>query len=665
MLRNSKLFLSISLLIFIFTVTQSVMAQNALKGVSQNETPHLTSSMIGKDGILPLKFKKVWKYHAGDNIKWAEPNFDDAGWHNISPEGLSAKALPDSLWQGYGWWRLSFTADSSIYAQLTRLFFRSWGAAEVYLDGRKLHDYGNFSTESSLERNFVPRYCLDMPIQILPRASHVLAIRYSNHQAKNFQQQLKHNAQSLGFTIAFANETKGAAAENNQTYAIASLSIITALLLLLLLLHLLLFYKFPKDNSNLFISLVITFFLLSAMTNYSQLFLPLNGFWFSIIRGFINSTAFGLGLVLLPYTISLIFRLDQFKWTKYLVWLAIIRGLVYFFPIVPIIVCDSIFIVIILLAIGILMYHAIKTKKPGVHYIIFGAVGTTIFLLIDRLYATNVIYLTTEQFYIDLILLFLCFPVGLSVYITSRYGTLFSSMELEVANQTFELNQSLQNLTAAQVQLSAKNAENELLLKEIHHRVKNNLEVVSSLLQLQTAQIEDPSVQSAMLASQNRVQSMGIIHQKLYQGEHLAAIEMQDYFINLSESILDSFNADGRIKVECDMPKLVLDVDTAVSIGLITNELLTNSLKYAFNDKKNGKIKISLTEDQNALNTEGSLLLKISDDGIGKSMGSKPKGTGFGTQLIMLLTKQLDGQLNYEINNGTIVSLTFKKPKLV
>ena len=208
--------------------------------------------------------------------------------------------------------------------------------------------------------------------------------------------------------------------------------------------------------------------------------------------------------------------------------------------------------------------------------------------------------------------------------------------------------------------LDHRNAQNELLLKEIHHRVKNNLEIVSSLLQLQSAQIDDPSVQAAMLSSQNRVHSMGIIHQKLYQGEHLASIEMKDYFINLSENILDSFNAEGRIKVECVMPALVLDVDTAISIGLIANELITNSLKYAFNEKEKGEIKISLEEQ----NVEGELLLKIADNGIGKPINDKPKGTGFGTQLIMLLTKQLDGQLNYEINNGTSVSLAFQKTKL-
>ncbi len=110
--------------------------------------------------------------------------------------------------------------------------------------------------------------------------------------------------------------------------------------------------------------------------------------------------------------------------------------------------------------------------------------------------------------------------------------------------------------------LDKRNAENELLLKEIHHRVKNNMEVVSSLLQLQSSQIDDPSVQEAMLSSQNRVHSMGIIHQKLYQGEHFASIEMRDYFINLSENILISFNASGKIKVECDMPQLVFNCNS-------------------------------------------------------------------------------------------------------
>lgn len=210
--------------------------------------------------------------------------------------------------------------------------------------------------------------------------------------------------------------------------------------------------------------------------------------------------------------------------------------------------------------------------------------------------------------------------------------------------------------------LDKRNAENELLLKEIHHRVKNNMEVVSSLLQLQSLHIDDPSVQAAMLSSQNRVKSMGIIHQKLYQSEHLASIEMRDYFIILSENILDSFNASGKIKVECNMAKLILDVDTAVSIGLITNELLTNSLKYAFEGKDSGTIKISLSPvSADNERKDIDLQLLITDDGIGKTDNQPSKGTGFGTQLVDLLTRQVGGKLTYENNNGTVVSLLFKK----
>lgn len=214
---------------------------------------------------------------------------------------------------------------------------------------------------------------------------------------------------------------------------------------------------------------------------------------------------------------------------------------------------------------------------------------------------------------------------------------------------------SNQLLAKTNALLEKKNQENELLLKEIHHRVKNNLEVVSSLLALQGAHIEDPNVLDAITESQNRVHSMGIIHQRLYQGENLAAIEMKDYFVHLSEGILDSFGAEGRIQIECAMEELELDVDTAVPIGLIVNELLTNALKYAFPQQRNGRISISLRED-----AAQTLYLEIADNGVGKE-GIAPKGTGFGTQLIQLLTRQLSGQLTEKVENGTVVSLAFRK----
>ncbi len=203
--------------------------------------------------------------------------------------------------------------------------------------------------------------------------------------------------------------------------------------------------------------------------------------------------------------------------------------------------------------------------------------------------------------------------------------------------------------------LAAKNKQNELLLKEIHHRVKNNLELVKSLISLQSAQLEDSATKDAMIASQNRVQSMGIIHQKLYQGDNLGSIEMKDYFFNLGEGILDTFNKDDKVKIECVMEQLELDVDTAVPIGLIVNELLTNALKYAFPEDANGNISISLTKS----NPE-TLTLKVSDNGIGKTIGLAPKGTGFGSQLVQLLTQQLNGVMKEDTQNGTSVLFHFK-----
>jgi len=212
-------------------------------------------------------------------------------------------------------------------------------------------------------------------------------------------------------------------------------------------------------------------------------------------------------------------------------------------------------------------------------------------------------------------------------------------------------------LSLLNAELDTKNKQNELLLKEIHHRVKNNLEMVKSLIALQSAQLTDKASKEAMLASQNRVQSMGIIHQKLYQGTNLGSIEMKDYFINLGEGVLDTFNAEDKVKIECAMEELNLDVDTAVPIGLIVNELLTNALKYAFPKGAQGKINITLREEND------DLKLKVSDNGVGKTEGTTPKGTGFGTQLIQLLTQQLNGTLSEDHKKGTTVFFNFKNYK--
>ncbi|MFK7772515.1 MAG: histidine kinase dimerization/phosphoacceptor domain -containing protein [Saprospiraceae bacterium] len=204
--------------------------------------------------------------------------------------------------------------------------------------------------------------------------------------------------------------------------------------------------------------------------------------------------------------------------------------------------------------------------------------------------------------------------------------------------------------------LEKKNKENEILLKEIHHRVKNNLQTISSLLNLQSNSITDQNALDAVQESRNRVASMAIIHQKLYQGENLAAIEMRDYFETIGSAIIQSFGEKGKeVELDIEMPKIELDVDTAIPIGLITNELITNSLKYAFPTSGGGKISIAMNQIENNI-----FNLKIADNGTPNTSSSiNNQGTGFGTLLVQLLTTQLGGEIEKSTTDGTSTVIQF------
>ncbi|MDN3688788.1 histidine kinase dimerization/phosphoacceptor domain -containing protein [Cyclobacterium jeungdonense] len=201
--------------------------------------------------------------------------------------------------------------------------------------------------------------------------------------------------------------------------------------------------------------------------------------------------------------------------------------------------------------------------------------------------------------------------------------------------------------------LEEQNREKSHLVRETHHRIKNNLQVVSSLLSLQSEHIQDPQLQQIMLDSQSRVQSMGLVHQTLYQGKDLAYIEMKDYFTKLSEDVINSFGAKGKANLYCEMGKITLDIITAIPIGLIINELMTNSLKYAFPEKELGSLFISLY-------WKGSeLILDYRDDGIGFKEEEAAFSPGFGRQLIQLLSTQLNGEMNKIPDQGTRFQFVF------
>lgn len=212
-------------------------------------------------------------------------------------------------------------------------------------------------------------------------------------------------------------------------------------------------------------------------------------------------------------------------------------------------------------------------------------------------------------------------------------------------------------LSATNGLLEKKNRENELLLKEIHHRVKNNLQTISSLLNLQSAGITDANALEAVQESQSRVRSMGLIHQKLYQGDQLATVEMKDYFKTMGETLFHAFGMkEQQVALNVNMEEVGLDVDTAIPVGLIVNELVTNALKYAFPEGRPGTVEISLqAQDDN------TLTLRIKDDGVGlQATQNQSKNNGFGSRLVQLLTLQLDGHIEESAKDGVETVIRFK-----
>lgn len=203
--------------------------------------------------------------------------------------------------------------------------------------------------------------------------------------------------------------------------------------------------------------------------------------------------------------------------------------------------------------------------------------------------------------------------------------------------------------------ISTALSEKDILLREIHHRVKNNLQVISSLLSLQTRYTDDPHIALAIKSGKDRVKAMTLIHQNLYQRENLTGIQVDDYFEKLIKSLFQSYNiSPDRISLQTDIDALNLDVETAVPMGLIANELITNSLKYAFPGERVGSIKVSLKEKGN------KIILSVLDNGVGFSDKLGSKKEGFGLELVDAFKQKLNADVSIESNDGTSVILEIK-----
>ncbi|TNE99107.1 MAG: PAS domain S-box protein, partial [Bacteroidetes bacterium] len=197
--------------------------------------------------------------------------------------------------------------------------------------------------------------------------------------------------------------------------------------------------------------------------------------------------------------------------------------------------------------------------------------------------------------------------------------------------------------------------EKEVLLKEIHHRVKNNLQIISSILNLQSSFVSDENTLGILLESRNRIRSMAIIHETLYKSEVFSSLNFGNYIEDLCNNLISSYQITGRIRLESDIHQVNMILDQAIPCGLLINEIITNSLKYAWPEHNDGIISVRL--EQKGKTVE----LEVSDNGIGLPDQFEQMNTEtLGLQLIATLTEQLDGQLDVNTENGTKYLLKFE-----
>ncbi len=268
----------------------------------------------------------------------------------------------------------------------------------------------------------------------------------------------------------------------------------------------------------------------------------------------------------------------------------------------------------------------------------------------------------------------LCLPV---VKQSKRIGILYLENRLSDSAFTAAKTQMTELLTS-QAAISLENAglvndmvqaeeevrkslrEKEVLLKEVHHRVKNNLQIISSLLNLQIPYIKDVQANALFKESQNRIISMALIHEKLYESESLARIDLAGYIRSLTDNLFQSYGA-ARLAVrpEIDVANVTLDIDTVIPCGLIINELISNALKHAFPDSwrqtgGTGEIRIDLHRD-----TGRRLVLAVTDNGVGLPEGfDVQKCESLGLKLVGVLVRQLRGVLQIRPGDGTGAGFT-------
>ena len=484
-----------------------------------------SDSLFDKDDYIDLGSRDGWRFHPGDDLKWANPDFDDNDWILFKPSGLT-EPIPDLLWQGYGWFRFRFTADSLVYEKVTHFAFNSYGAAEVYLDGKLVKKYGTFSTDAKNERIILLDTWYNSVMVLQPSGSHLLAVRFSFHGGPIVKKVLGKTPVPFGFDVGIATDNY----DQNNISIINSIHrntyISGTMLFLVVLLHALLFILFPAERSNFYIAIVSFLLFLQIAGHHVMLSLELDFvkyfiYWI-LVRSFL---LFGV-LSMLPLTISLMFNQKRLFIHKIFIWLFPV------FALADIILTDpklnffnsSIFIAAVIIYSSMILIQSWKNRQTGVWFVAGGFLG----LMVGNV-ATDFYWIFSKNFNFQNVIVFqyliyASIPIALIAFMASKFKDLYKNLEQKVKERTRDLNQSLDNLRSTQTQLihSEKLASLGALTAGIAHEIQNPLNFVNNFAEVSNEMMDEMKEELAEGSRQYAIGSRQSGEEKLKVAEEIA-----------------------------------------------------------------------------------------------------------------------------------------------
>lgn len=451
-----------------------------------------SDSLFNKNGILNLGIRDGWRFQPGDDLNWADPYFNDSVWMFYKPAGLT-EPIPDTLWNGYGWFRYRFAADSSAYEMATHLYFLTWGAAEVYLDGKLIRKYGVFSTYPQGEKRFMP-YNKTFPALVMQHdGSHVLAIRFSYHKGQQYKKLLGKYAGTFGFDIGLATDHYSKRLISRNNMSTRQFYILSTMMFLIVLLHLFIFVLFPAERSNLYIAIVAFLLFLHIIVSHGTLFFEFDVMQYLLFRHIPYIILFMAALSAFPLTINFMFNQQPHREHRMLIWLFPVFAVANFifsgpnFNLIVVLVFAS---SVVFLSSRVLI-KAWRNNQKGVWFVAGGFLGLIISAVTWVFYVK---YSQNFRYEINSLLtsfIYAAVPLGLSAFMASRFRDLNTNLEQKVKERTLELQQSLEELRSTQTQLihSEKMASLGALTAGIAHEIQNPLNFVNNFSEVSNEMI--------------------------------------------------------------------------------------------------------------------------------------------------------------------------------